>query len=110
MDRSRKAEAWIDQLFQLQAETGIIVVKDICHRFVEQEYPISRICSKSGTEYDDLSGTVLESVEEQLKKLESLWAVTNDKSKIYAVNQSRFQSVIVSDSTVDLLHFSVEMS
>lgn len=62
------------------------------------------------TVYDDVSGTVLESVEEQLKELESLWSVTDDKSEIYAVNQSGGQSVTVSDSTADLLRFSLEMS
>ena len=62
------------------------------------------------TVYDDVAGTVLESAEEQLIELESLWSVTDDKSEIYAVNQSGGQSITVSDSTAELLRFALEMS
>lgn len=62
------------------------------------------------TVYDDVPEGVLQSAENQLKELESLWSVTDDKSEIYAVNQSGGQSVAVSDSTAKLLRFALEMS
>lgn len=62
------------------------------------------------TVYDDISGDVLESAENQLKALESLWSVTDEQSEIYAINHGGGQSITVSDRTAELLRFSLEMA
>ncbi len=62
------------------------------------------------TVYDDISELTLESVETRLKELESLWSVTDKQSEIYAVNHSKGQSITLSDSTIELLRFALEMS
>lgn len=59
---------------------------------------------------DDVPESVLESAENQLKDLESLWSVTDEQSEIYAINHSGGQCITVSDKTADLLRFSLEMA
>lgn len=58
----------------------------------------------------DVPESVLESAENQLKDLESLWSVTDEQSEIYAINHGGGQSITVSDKTAELLRFSLEMA
>ncbi len=62
------------------------------------------------TVYDDVPEEVLQSAENQLKELESLWSVTEKQSEIYAINHSGGRSITVSDSTAELLRFALQMS
>lgn len=63
----------------------------------------------SFTVYGDVSEKVLNISEAKVNELETLWSVTRNDSEIYTINHADGESVTVSDETIELLRFSLEM-
>lgn len=62
------------------------------------------------TVYGENAHVALHEAENKVRKLEVLWSVTNTDSEVYQANHSGGKSVIVSDETVKLVSFTLEMS
>lgn len=62
------------------------------------------------TIYSDVSEHVLESTEQDLKKMEELWSVTDKNSEIYSLNHAEGMPIAVEDMTAELLEFALTMS
>lgn len=62
------------------------------------------------TTYGRNSEKALNETEEKVSELEKLWSVTDEKSKIYAINHSNGKSFSVSTETADLIDFSLDIS
>ena len=62
------------------------------------------------TAYGRDAETALSKAEDKLTELEHLWSVTDPDSDIYAVNHADAQPVSVSEETVGLLSFALQMA
>lgn len=61
------------------------------------------------TVYEDVSEDVLDETEQLLKKLESLWSVTDEQSEIFKVNHAGENPIEVSGETAELLRYALDM-
>ena len=62
------------------------------------------------TVYDNIPEGILKGAEQDLKKMEALWSVTDENSEIYSINHADGMPVEVEDMTADLLQFALTMS
>ena len=62
------------------------------------------------TVHGENAHVALHEAENKVRELEVLWSVTNTDSEVYQANHSGGKSVIVSDETVKLVSFTLEMS
>ena len=62
------------------------------------------------TAYGENGQAALEGAADLIEEVESLWSVTEETSEIYQANHSGGQTVSLSDTTVDLLSFTLEMA
>lgn len=62
------------------------------------------------TAYGDQAQTALEEAEEKIRRVESLWSVTDEGSEIYKANHSGGQTVTVSEETANLVSHALEMA
>lgn len=62
------------------------------------------------TAYGDEAGDALSQAEEEIRKLESEWSVTEEDSEIWKVNHSGGQPVTLSDETAQVLRFALDMA
>lgn len=60
--------------------------------------------------FGENSEKAVSDAEQEIKRLESLWSVTDENSEIYAVNHSGGQPVSVSDETAELIEYALEIS
>lgn len=61
------------------------------------------------TVYEDVSSDVLDKAEQLLKKLESLWSVTDEQSEIFKVNHAGGNPTEISRETAELLQYALDM-
>lgn len=62
------------------------------------------------TVYGENGDMALESAEDKVEELESLWSATAEGSEIFAINHSGGEAVTVSGETRELLEFSLSMA
>lgn len=62
------------------------------------------------TVYGGESEEIIAEAEERAAALEKIWSVTDKNSEIYKINNSSGAPVAVSDETIELIEFSLEMS
>ena len=52
----------------------------------------------------------LDVAEKRMEELESLWSVTDKDSEVYAVDHANGEPVTISEETVELIQFSLDMA
>ena len=62
------------------------------------------------TAYGENGQAALDGAADLIEEVESLWSVTEETSEIYQANHSGGQTASLSDTTVDLLSFTLEMA
>ena len=62
------------------------------------------------TAYGENAETALADAEERIKKLETLWSVTDENSEVYEMNHSNGVPVTISPETEELLRFTLEIA
>ena len=60
--------------------------------------------------FGENSEKAVSDAEQEIKRLENLWSVTDENSEIYAVNHSGGQPVFISDETAELIEYAIEIS
>lgn len=60
--------------------------------------------------FGENSEKAVSDAEQEIKRLENLWSVTDENSEIYAVNHSGGQPVFISDETAELIEYALEIS
>lgn len=63
----------------------------------------------SFTIYTDVPESVLDTVEAEIKDLESLWSVTDEGSEVYRINHAEGAPITINEKTAELLNFSLKM-
>lgn len=61
------------------------------------------------TVYDGETETALEKAQEEIKRLEKLWSVTDEESEVYKLDHAAGETVTVSSETAELIAFAQEM-
>lgn len=62
------------------------------------------------TAYGDGAEGALDGAEEEIRRLESEWSVTDEESEIYQVNHSNGEPVNLSDETAQIVRFALDMA
>lgn len=62
------------------------------------------------TVYGENAEQIVEGAQKSIEDYERLWSVTSPGSEIYKINNSGGKAVVVSDETIELIEFALEMS